>query len=339
MEQLRQRLTQIGGAKIPRPSEGRGNHGNGSPLGWPVEGVPKGRLRGKLGRPSGSVLLLSLWILAFLGLAAESLSFRMGIALRLTERSWKEIQLEQLARMAVCAGRAAWKKEGARRAAQNQAWSGDNGSFTICGMEDESGKINLNSASAEVLTRLFGVHADVVPAVLDWRDSGLERRPGGAKNSDYERLGYACRNGAFRSLEELLLVKGMTPELFEDVKDSLTVFGSGQVNINTASSRVFRALGLGDPLMRKILLFRKEGVFPGVGTILPLLREKVSLSEDDAQTISKLLSQNRLAVQADCFRLHVLTRLNDSPVRDRFVIVMPARTNSRRLLYWRETGS
>jgi methionyl-tRNA synthetase len=32
----------------PSPDAGRGNHGSGSPLGWPVEGVPEGRGEGKM---------------------------------------------------------------------------------------------------------------------------------------------------------------------------------------------------------------------------------------------------------------------------------------------------
>ena len=45
-------------------------------------------------------------------------------------------------------------------------------------------------------------------------------------------------------MEELLLVKGVTPELYRKVEPYLTVYGSGQLNLNTASPVALRALGL-----------------------------------------------------------------------------------------------
>jgi type II secretory pathway component PulK len=323
-------------------------------------------------RSSGSVLLLSLWILAFFGLVAASLSFRTRIALRLTESQWREIQSEQLAKMAVCLAQGTWAKQATRYAALNQAWSHNpdlfkdhavgEGMFTVYrkalddnnleqtfyGMEDESGKINVNRAPEEVLRRLFGVHAEVVPAVLDWRSQSPLRRPGGAKGNDYDHLGYTCRNGALRSLEELRLVKGMTPELFRDVQGSLTVYGRGVVNINTASARVMGALGLSDSLVRKILSFRigsdgipgtpDDGVFSNVGMIILLLKQKTSLSNDELQALSRIIRQNRLGVEPQAFQIRVLTRLNSGHWEGRFSIVMSARTKGMRLLDWREAG-
>ena len=56
----------------------------------------------------------------------------------------------------------------------------------------------------------------IIDAILDWLDSDDERRPGGAENSDYEALSipYECKNGPMESIEELLKVQGVTPELF-----------------------------------------------------------------------------------------------------------------------------
>lgn len=336
-------------------------------------------LKRTLRHPSGSILILALWVLTFCGLIAASLSFRTGLALRLTQYQWKEIQSEQLAKAAVSVCRAIWIQQRAPYAAFNQFWADhpdlfqdhavSDGFFTVCrtarderglarryyGMEDESGKINLNSAPAEALARLFGTHADVVPAILEWRDPRPQGRAGGVPQSDYQTLGYTCRNGPFRSLEELLLVKGMNPELFQDVQESLTVYSSGQVNINTASERVLQALGLSPSLAQKIVVFRKgpdgvegtpdDGVFPSLGTLAPLLKEKVSLAEDERRVLAKLLGQNRLTVQTDSLRLHLFTRLSDSGLkggapraesRGRFVAVLGVRTKPERLLYWRE---
>lgn len=284
---------------------------------------------------SGSILILSLWVLTFLSLVAASLSFRMGMAFQIAQHPWKQMQLEQLAKGAVVAGA--------------KDYVAPEGSWTVYGMEDESGKINLNASPAEDLERLFGARADVVPAILDWRDPRPGKRPGGANDCDYVDFGYACRNGAFRSLEELLLVKGMTPELFQDVRESLTVYTSGPVNINTASERVLQALGLPTSLVRKIILFREgpdgirgtqdDVVFPSPGTVVALLEGKSALSDPEKQILSKRLSQTRLDVQADSFRLKVVTRLGDRRASGRFSIVMSAQGKPERFLCWRENRS
>jgi DNA processing protein len=52
IEELKDRMKSLpltdGGFGSPLPSAGRGNHGSGSPLGWPVEGVPEGQGEGEM---------------------------------------------------------------------------------------------------------------------------------------------------------------------------------------------------------------------------------------------------------------------------------------------------
>ncbi len=63
----------------------------------------------------------------------------------------------------------------------------------------------------------FQRQADAVSdAVLDWRDPDNLTRMHGAEEKDYESKGlpYRPANGPFNVMSELLLVMGMTPELF-----------------------------------------------------------------------------------------------------------------------------
>lgn len=98
------------------------------------------------------------------------------------------------------------------------------------GLTPEAGKLNINSASEEELTRLLTeVLADLnqenapqlVDALLDWLDEDDDVRPNGAERDYYEFLdpGYRPKNGPLESIEELLLVKGFTAAVLygEDV--------------------------------------------------------------------------------------------------------------------------
>ncbi|MCA9049666.1 MAG: general secretion pathway protein GspK, partial [Planctomycetaceae bacterium] len=63
---------------------------------------------------------------------------------------------------------------------------------------------------------------DIVDAILDWLDTDDERRAAGAESIDYEALAvpYSCRNGPMESIEELLKVQGVTPDLFYGEDDN-----------------------------------------------------------------------------------------------------------------------
>lgn len=92
------------------------------------------------------------------------------------------------------------------------------------GVTDECGKINLNAvmkldSSGQVLynmlSQLPNMTDDVANSILDWLDADDQPRNNGAETDYYSSLNppYRAKNGPLDSLEELLLVKGMTPQL------------------------------------------------------------------------------------------------------------------------------
>ncbi len=153
----------------------------------------------------------------------------------------------------------------------------------------EAGKININTISETTLRKLIGnlgleveKRDVVVDSILDWRDTDDFVRINGAENDYYQSLKepYRCKNANLDSIEELLLVKGVTPELFygrkgakvgeEEVtgpdiglKEIFSVYALGeQVDINSASLPVLRAvLGLPSDVARVILKAREEKGF------------------------------------------------------------------------------
>ncbi|MCF7975966.1 MAG: general secretion pathway protein GspK [Phycisphaerae bacterium] len=80
---------------------------------------------------------------------------------------------------------------------------------------DEAGKLNINQASAPQLLALPGMTEEIVDAILDWRDQDSDERPAGAETGYYRNLDYPydCRNAPFKTIRELLLVRGVTPEM------------------------------------------------------------------------------------------------------------------------------
>ncbi|MGC4006916.1 MAG: type II secretion system protein GspK [Pirellulales bacterium] len=93
------------------------------------------------------------------------------------------------------------------------------------GVEDESTKLNLNTltfleqqqegAGKQLLMALPGMTDQIADSILDYLDEDEEQRENGAESDYYTSLDppYACRNGPFETIDELLLVSGVTPEL------------------------------------------------------------------------------------------------------------------------------
>lgn len=83
------------------------------------------------------------------------------------------------------------------------------------GIEDENGKIDINTASPAVLEALPGMTPELAAAIVDWRDGDDDPTDGGAESEYYLALTppYRPKNAPFESLEELLLVRGFTTAL------------------------------------------------------------------------------------------------------------------------------
>ncbi len=93
------------------------------------------------------------------------------------------------------------------------------------GLEDESARLNLQAlliadaqqenGGRDLLMALPGMTESIADAILDWIDEDDEPREFGAESEYYQALAppYLARNGAPETVEELLLVKDMTPGL------------------------------------------------------------------------------------------------------------------------------
>lgn len=92
------------------------------------------------------------------------------------------------------------------------------------GLMDESAKLNLNLllsmklSDDEIHTLLLnipGMTIELADCILDWIDTDDTKRPYGAESEAYEAMNppYQCKNGPLESLDELLMVQGVTPAL------------------------------------------------------------------------------------------------------------------------------
>ena len=158
----------------------------------------------------------------------------------------------------------------------------------------EGGKLNANRATPEELMRLLialGLPDDrarqIALGIVDYRTAAeasagppsiTPTGPGGST--------FRPRHASLEELEEILLVPGMTPDIFYGrfdrdpggrliprggLRDCLTVFGFGQVDINTAPETLLESFGVPPAVAGQIVARRIVAPFKSMDEVQPVL--------------------------------------------------------------------
>ena len=136
-------------------------------------------------------------------------------------------------------------------------------------ISDEGSKIDLNGLNAPTqamrdvthkqLLRIFEdrnrddekwakAHGDLRPDeiinnIQDWISAGRVSANGGDKSARYASLGQGYPpNRAFRTVDEMRLVPGVSEDVFELLRDQVTVFGMGAINPNHATKEILMSI-------------------------------------------------------------------------------------------------
>lgn len=145
---------------------------------------------------------------------------------------------------------------------------------------DEEGRLNLNTAPSDRVDRLLmslGLDKEardtINDSLQDWKDPDDLHRLNGAESEDtYLQLPipYRARNGPLDEMAELLQIKGVTPALYygsagqPGLAEFVTVRGAGQININTVSEAVLKALALSEAEVSEIIQSRRIAPYAAV---------------------------------------------------------------------------
>jgi DNA uptake protein ComE-like DNA-binding protein len=184
---------------------------------------------------SGSVLIIVLWV-AF-GLVSLALYFAhsMSLELRAADNRCAAIEADQaiagaaryasnilayLEQPGVLPDTRSYAKE-AVTVGDATFWflgrgdEDDSPERPVFGLVDEASKLNLNTATADMLQNLPRMTTEFAAAIVDWRDADSDVTPGGAETETYMRRqpAYRCKNASFESIDELRLVAGATLEI------------------------------------------------------------------------------------------------------------------------------
>jgi len=252
----------------------------------------------------GIALIMVLWVLTILMVLVLSFSymtktetdaarsFRDAVAGKfLAEAGIQRGVMELFYKNSIQAeGSEAWRKDGTPYRVQT-----DNGSFLVS-ITEESGKVDINRAPEVILKGLFrglGLEEDdadiAVDSIMDWKDADDLHRLHGAESDYYRSLQnpYSAKNANFDTLEELLRIKNITPEILYGSKgekgiiDFLTVNSiTGKININAAPKEILTAIPVITPeIADEIINYRQTKKISFLQDIKGIPLEKHTLIE------------------------------------------------------------
>lgn len=217
---------------------------------------------------SGIALIIVMIVIVILSVLAAGFAYSMKVETKLARNSTFDSDMEMLGRSGVELARWVLSQEirvpqQAQYTALNQKWNGgfstneplahielENvpmalGTFTVR-MVDMERKFNLSTiyeANVEILHRalqLIGADVAVFTTVsdsyLDWLDPDEGKRINGAESDFYLTADpakpYYSKNGRVDDISELLLIQGITPEMY---------WGSGRTGIPVGQEQLMRA--------------------------------------------------------------------------------------------------
>ena len=309
---------------------------------------------------SGIALVIVMICIAVLSILAAAFAFSMKVETKLaqnanseTELLWMGLSGVEYARWVLVQQTTVAEERGFD--ALNQFWaSGDttsvsnspfqgmslsgyplgNGHFSIKIIDLER-KMNINAADMRFLQNAFNVvgvdageSSQITSAIIDWIDTNDDRGANGAEDDDYMALDppYHCKNKPIDDMAELLLIRGITPDMYwggvatnhppskfqsrlsarrgftgqnmfrVGLKDIFTPISSGKININTASAEVLLTIPMMDEnTVSEIIRLRSEMPFHRLNDLGSLGMNSQVLQQ---------ISQN-LTVQSTAFEVQV----------------------------------
>lgn len=308
-------------------------------------------------------MLLVLVVVALLTSVLTDLAYSTLVDMRLTETFRDSTKAYYLAKGGINAGRMILQEDKNGYDARDETWSkgianypvGD-GSVTI-DIEDQGGKIALNALVSNnnpqaVMTDRFyrlllvleledrADPAELTASLIDWLDSGdtpfAEIRTdevnipvAGAEDPYYRSLPqpYPCKNGPLETLQELSLVKGYTPDIIRALQPHVTVNGTMQINVNTASQEVLMSLDqeITASTAESIVEYRKQE------PILSIAQLEDHIAPQAYAILKTFANLKQLGTTSNIYRIQASAAVNDGQRR----LVADVDKNDNRLLYFK----
>ena len=231
-----------------------------------------------MSKSRGSILISALWLVIFFAAAIGVVGARVQMQILLAKKFIGKSNYEAVCYSGVSVARQVvldyFKKipenlDHANQEPFSENWFGSypafqkrelgEGVFFEVSLLDESGKININKVSEKVFLAIYmgdgGLSEDAAQQLaketIEWRERKVSF-------AEFGHILVSKRGAGFGSVEELLLLPSMSHDLWQKIKDHLTVYGKDKVNLNTVSKETLKLLGMDESLADRVIEYRKS---------------------------------------------------------------------------------
>jgi DNA uptake protein ComE-like DNA-binding protein len=135
-----------------------------------------------------------------------------------------------------------------------------NSGVPVFGLVDEASKLNLNTATLDMLEALPFMTPDLAASILNWRTNSAAITAGGAE-LEYGMLNppYTCKNAPFETVDELKLVFGATTDILYGADINL----NGILDANESAQNTFQTganldNGLNAGILEYVTVYSRE---------------------------------------------------------------------------------
>jgi len=172
----------------------------------------------------GLVIVAVLWVVVLLTVIVAAVGRNSRLDTKVCLTSTEELRCKWACRAGVDTAIAVLNEDERESDGLTDLWSDNEDDFNDIELEgcfftvqvvDEASKLNVNTATKEQLLELLDMTEEIADAIIDWRDEDDTPNQDGVEGGYYEslRYGYTIRNGPFRTIRELLMVKDISEEL------------------------------------------------------------------------------------------------------------------------------
>ncbi|MFA5272277.1 MAG: hypothetical protein WC412_08110 [Candidatus Omnitrophota bacterium] len=315
-------------------------------------------------RKKGVILIVSLWILAILVIFALGIGNRCQIALKLSKHQRDRLKAQLLANAGINYVISELQKDINNHDSLSESWAGNKKIFSnisfekdkkefckisypsqnneeVFGVIDEERRLNINNYSPKLMEEIFtwantGIDAKSFSAIFnEWINSKKEA-------AQDKKI---FKNEPLKVKEELLLIleyfckdSQRAHEAYEKVKNSITVYGKGKLNINTTSKDTLEILTRAcaetetetqavATLSDKIIRLRDDiGFFSNISSI----SSKLSLETDEASLWNKLSAL--LTTESNYFTIGAQAFTQNAKKK----VVATYNRTEQKIVYWHE---
>lgn len=177
----------------------------------------------------------------------------------------------------------------------------------------------------------------IADSITDWLDGDERPLPFGAENDYYLALTppYPAKNGALETVDELLQVRGVTPEILygsgekSGLSEYITIHGRGRINVNTAPLLLFKAMapGISEEVLDAVEEFRTDA------ESAPLLAEPGWYQTLLGWPSDAVIDQRLISTKSEYFSVSAAARIKSN--RRQLTAVVSRSASSLTILYRR----